>query len=305
MKSLFILLLASSYLLGFEYNLVPKKVTEDVYCFFGKLENITKQNAGDMVNTCYVQTKEGFVVIDSGPTFSYASQAFEQMQKIAKLPVKYVINTHDHDDHWLGNSFYKSKGALLIGPRTYEQNIAVGMQTRMEQSLGKELYGKTIIVKLDTVVEEKLSLKVGDKKFEIRQVENVAHTNGDLIVYELSTSALFAGDLVFNGRLTSLRDGSLLGSLKALEKIDAYKAKVVIGGHGYAYDANATASLKSYLTEIKTKVLDAMDNDIGMDEITKKVPMKAYKDFKLYDVLHARNVLDAYKELEMMEDEDE
>ncbi len=305
MKSIFILFLAPIFLLGFEYNLIPKKVTEDVYCFFGKLENINKQNAGNMVNTCFVQTKEGFVVIDSGPTFSYASAAYEAMQKIAKLPIKYVIVTHDHDDHWLGNSFYKSKNALLIGPKTYEQNIAKGMHTRMEKSLGKELYGETSIVKLDTVVEEELTLNVGDKKFEIRQLEDVAHTKGDLIIYESSTSALFAGDLVFNGRLTSLRDGSLLGSLEAIEKINAYNAKVVVGGHGYAYDRNATESLKSYLTEIKTKVLDAMDNDIGMEEITKKIPMLKYMNMGLYDVLHARNILDAYKELEMMEDEDE
>jgi len=76
------MLLTASLSYGFEYNLKPQKVAEDVYCFFGKLENINKQNAGNMVNTCFVQTKVGFVVIDSGPTFSYASQAYDEMQKI-------------------------------------------------------------------------------------------------------------------------------------------------------------------------------------------------------------------------------
>jgi glyoxylase-like metal-dependent hydrolase (beta-lactamase superfamily II) len=304
LKKIFIILLTLSFTYGFEYNLKPKKVTEGVYCFFGKLENINKQNAGNMVNSCFVQTKVGFVVIDSGPTFSYAAQAYEQMQHIAKLPVKYVINTHDHDDHWLGNSFYKSKGALLIGPRTYEENIVVGMETRIERILGKELYGKTKIVKLDTIVDNNFTMTLGKEKFEIQQIEDIAHTKGDLVVYVSSKQSLFVGDLVFSGRLTSLRDGPILGSLSALDKVDAYHAEHVIGGHGYATDANATKEFRSYLSEIKREVLKAIDDDVGMEEIVKKVSMPAYRKMKLYDVLHGRTVVDAYRELEMMDEEE-
>ena len=305
MRYILLLLVSLSLGYGFEYNLKPQKVVEGVYCFFGKLENITKKNAGDIANSCFVQTKEGFVVIDSGPTYAYADQAYAQMQKIAKLPVKYVIVTHDHDDHWQGNSFYKSKGALLIGPRTYEQNVVAGMQTRIGRILGKKLYGKTKIVKLDTVVDHHLTLNIGKENFEIKQLEKVAHTKGDLIVYLPHKKVLFAGDLVFNGRLTSLRDGSLLGSLDALKKIDAYHAKVIIGGHGYQTDSNATKSLKEYLTTIKDQVLKAQDNDIGMDKITQVVSMPEYKKMKLYDVLHKRTVSDAYLELEMIEEDEE
>ena len=304
MKIFISILLILSSVFGFEYNLKPKKITEDIYCFFGKLENINKQNAGNIVNSCFVHTKEGFVVIDSGPTYDYASQAYVQMQKIAKLPVKYVIVTHDHDDHWQGNSFYKSKGALLIGSRTYEQNVIAGMQTRMERILGKELYGKTKIVPLDTVVDDNLTLTLGESTFQIKQLTNIAHTKGDLIVYLKEQNVLFAGDLVFNERLTSLRDGSIIGSLEALKKIDAYHAKVIIGGHGSKVDANATVTLKRYLSQMKKEILEAQDNDIGMEEINKKVTMPNFAEMKLYNVLHKRNVLDAYKELEMMEDDE-
>ena len=305
MKFLLSLLLLSSLSDGFEYNLKPKKVVENVYCFFGKLENISKKNAGNMVNTCFVQTKEGFVVIDSGPTYAYAAQAYEQMQHIAKLPVKYVINTHDHDDHWLGNSFYKDKGALLIGPRTYEKNTLSGMETRMHSTLGDVLFAKTKIVKLDKIVDNNLTLHIAGDLFEISQPVKIAHTKGDLIVYFPRKKVVFTGDLLFNGRLTSLRDGSIIGSLNALEMIENYHADFIISGHGYDTGKNATKQFVSYLSEIKTKVLDALDNDIDMNEITKKVSMPAYKNMKLYDVLHARNVLDAYKELEMIEDDEE
>jgi len=304
MKHVVLILLMSLCLQAFEYNLVPKKLSENVYCFFGKPENISKENGGNMVNTCFVQTKEGFVLIDSGPTYNYASQAFVQMQKIAPLPVKYVINTHDHDDHWLGNSFYKSKGALLIGPETYEQNVLPGMSTRMEQSVGKEIYAGTKVVKLDKVVDEMLDITLGDTVFKIKQLVQQAHTKGDLVIYLPREKVLFAGDLVFNDRISSLRDGSLIGSLNALELIDSLHPEVIVGGHGYRTDSNATQVFKAYLTTMKKQILEAMDNDVSIDEISKKVNMPEFEKMKLYDVLHRRNVFDAYRELELY-DEDE
>jgi cyclase len=305
MKSIIALCLFLWTAQAYEYHLTPEKVSEDVHCFFGALENITKENGGNMVNTCFVQTKKGYVVIDSGPTYAYAEQAYAQMQKIQNLPVKYVIDTHDHDDHWLGNSFYKSKGALLIGPRTYEQNVVVGMETRMQRALGSEIYGKTKIVNLDTVVDHNLTLNVDGKIFKIQQLVAKAHTQGDLVVYLPDENVLFAGDLVFNGRVTSLRDGSIIGSLKALAKIDAMHPKVIIGGHGYKTDANATKELNAYLLEMKAEVLDALDNDVSMDEITQKVTMPKYENLKLYDVLHSRNVFESYRELEMYDEDEE
>lgn len=305
MKVFLIIVTTLSFVFGFEYNLKPVKVTENVYCFFGKLETISKENAGNMVNSCFVQTKEGFVVIDSGPTYDYAAQSYSQMQKIAKLPVKYVINTHMHDDHWLGNSFYKSKGALLIGPRTYEQNVVAGMQTRIGTILGKELFGKTRIVKLDTVVDNNLTISLGEKYFQIKQLEPIAHTKGDLIVYVPQSKALFAGDLLFSGRLTSLRDGSLLGSIDALNKIEEYHATYIIGGHGEKVSLEGEKAFKAYLLAIKNGVKKALDNDIGLEQVTKVLTLPVYKEWKLYDELHGRNILDAYRELELVDDDED
>jgi hypothetical protein len=90
-----------------------------------------------------------------------------------------------------------------------------------------------------------------------------------------------------------------------LAKIDALHPKVIIGGHGYKTDANATQALKAYLLEMKEEVLDALDNDISMQEITQKVTMPKYKKMKLYDVLHSRNVFEAYRELEMYDEDEE
>ncbi|RUM72106.1 MAG: hypothetical protein DSZ08_01740, partial [Sulfurovum sp.] len=71
---------------------------------------------------------------------------------------------------------------------------------------------------------------------------------------------------------------------------------------GYKTDSHATHTLQAYLTTMKKKILEAQDKDIGMENITKKVTMPKYKSEKLYDDLFKRTLVDAYKELEMMDE---
>ncbi|RUM74230.1 MAG: MBL fold metallo-hydrolase, partial [Sulfurovum sp.] len=79
MKSLGMLCLLTVYGMSFKYYLEPYTVTEGVDCFFGLYGDATENNGGRVVNTCYVESSEGYVVIDSGPTYQYAQQAYDAM----------------------------------------------------------------------------------------------------------------------------------------------------------------------------------------------------------------------------------
>ena len=105
--------------------------------------------------------------------------------------------------------------------------------------------------------------------------------------------------------MTSLRDGSLLGSIKALDKIEQYHAKYIIGGHGDNVTLEGEQAFKKYLLALKEGVQKALDDDIGLEQVAKAVALPVYKEWKLYNELHRRNVVDAYRELEMMDEEDE
>ena len=143
----------------FDYKLSPTKVSDNVWCFLGVLEGPNKENAGNMVNTCYVKTSDSFVVIDSGPSYQYAKQAYEQMSKVAKLPVKTVIITHEHDDHWLGNGYYKEKfNAEIIGPKYINEHYKDGDKTRMYRILPENAIKGTKIVKIDKTPDKTLKL---------------------------------------------------------------------------------------------------------------------------------------------------
>lgn len=298
------LLVASISMFGFDYKLEPKQVGQNIWCFFGKLEMPTKQNGGNMSNSCYIKTDKSFVLVDAGPTYKFAQQAYATMKKIADLPVSLVINTHDHDDHWLGSGFYKEKfNAKLIGTSTIDTNYAIGDKTRMFHLLSADAVEGTKIVKLDEQVQEIKTIISGGTKIMIMPIGTKAHSSEDLFVYLPDNKVLFAGDVVMNGRITSNRDGSVIGQLKALEMINKQGWEVLVPGHGFDTSKTATDEAVQYFTLLKKYVLEAVEEDVGAGEINKLVTMDEFKNHAMYGELNSRNVFDAYGELEFYEED--
>jgi len=255
-----------------------------------------------MSNNCYVKTNDGYVVVDTGPSYQFAKQAYAQMKKITDLPVKYVIDTHGHDDHWLGNNFYKQEfNATIVGPESINTDYKEGDKTRMYNILPKNAIDGTHIIKVDKVVKEPETLKVGDTEFQITPLKFKAHTVDDLFVYMPKEKVLFAGDLVMNGRITSNRDGSVMGQIKALDMMSKLDWKVLVAGHGYITGEKAMDESKLYFKLLKERILKAIDDGVDATEITAKVTLPEFKDKAMYDILNAHNVGFAYEELEMLE----
>ncbi len=305
MKIFVLLLLVFDFLYSseFDYKLEPKKVDENIWCFFGALEPPTKKNGGAMSNSCYIKTKDSYVVFDSGPSYIFAKQAYKKMSKIAKLPVKYVINSHFHDDHWLGNSYYKEEfNSTLIGPKTINDNFKDGDKTRMFRVLSKDAIKDTKIIKLDQTPTKTVTIKEGKEEFIITPLPYKAHTIKDLYLYIPKRGIIFSGDVVMNGRITSNRDGSVIGQLKALDELKSKSFKHLIPGHGLITNKSAADESIKYFTLLKDRVKKALEDDVDATEITKKVQLKEFKDKAMYDLLNARNVADAYVELEFLED---
>lgn len=290
-------------LLGFDYQLKPLKVANDIWCFIGKLEAPSAKNGGFMSNSCYIKTPTSYILIDSGATYAFAQQAYAAMSNIAKLPVEMVISTHAHDDHWLGNSFYKQQfNAKILGPSLINKEYNPHTQTRMMQMLPKTFLENTKIVGVDEEITSIKELHLGNKQIIIIPVGYKAHTSDDLFVYLPQEKVLFSGDLVMNGRITSNRDGSVIGSLKALEQIQQKQWDVLVPGHGTDTSKTAANEITNYFTQLKIQVLNAIKNDVMAADISKTVTLEEFKDKAMYEELNKRNVFDAYQELEFYEE---
>ncbi len=300
MKTLCSLLLATGSLFAFEYGLKPVKVTEGIYCYFGAAEAMNTTNNGNMVNSCFIDMGSEWLVVDTGPTYRYAEEAHREVNKIKPMKVGHAINTHVHDDHWLGNNYYTQQGATVMGSQ-YFADVIISEPTRMQSRITKEAWEQTVPTLPNEVIEGGQKLAIGNETLHVYMVEEKAHTLGDIYLYLPSKNTVFAGDLVFNDRVPSIRDGSITGWIEALEKMQAMNAAYIIGGHGADTSDNAAGITYDYLVALKTGIREVIDNGGGIADAVKKVTLDEFRSLGMYDEMHNNNVNLAYQMLEWEE----
>ncbi len=298
MKTLWALVLGITALGAFEYGLKPVRVTPEVYCYFGAPEVMDTRNNGNMVNSCFVDTGSHWLVIDSGPTYMYAKEALLHVKQIKPMDAAWVIDTHVHDDHWLGNGFYAAQGAEIIGSNYFTKVIHSNTTPRMARRISQEAYEHTVPTAPAHLLRQSTRFSYDQIEVEVVHVDHKAHTDGDLFVYIPKYQVLFAGDLVFNDRIPSLHDGDINGWIEALEQLRALHVKHIVGGHGTAYDANATNFTYNYLTQLRAEIRNAIEEGRSIDEAVNSVVMAPYQKFALYNIVHRKNVETAYRMLE-------
>ena len=295
-----------SSLFAFDYNLEPVKVNDSTWCFFGKKEAPSKENGGFMANSCYIDAKDSYVLIDSGTSYNFASQAYEAMKKIKDLKVSDIIITHEHDDHWMGNSFYKEKfNSKIYAPKSINENYDENSKPRIFEILDSKEMENTKIIKADVVISEDTKIEVGNKTINIIALPHKAHTSDDLMVFVDENKTMFTGDIIMNERITSNRDGSVVGTLKAIDLIKTYPWENLVAGHGVNTGKTALDHTEKYFTLLKTRVLDAIEDGQTASTISKVVTMDDFKDIAMFDELNSRNVFDAFTELEFYDEDDE
>ena len=116
---IFILFFLFSQLIISENKIKPldvKKIADGVYVHYGKHENIYEgSNIGDIGNLGFIIGDESIAVIDTGGSHQVGEALKLAIKKISRKPIKYVINTHVHQDHIFGNTAFLSKGVIIYG----------------------------------------------------------------------------------------------------------------------------------------------------------------------------------------------
>ncbi len=283
------------YLFGFDYHLKPYTISNGINCFFGLPSNISKDNGGNMINSCYIESNDGYIIIDSGPTYSYAQSTYEIMKKKKNLPVKYVINTSSDEVHILGNDFFKEQGAILIGPQNYEKHLIKNKKLLIADKISKDALLNTRLVPLDKYLDNDWSISLGDLKVDIRKIKN---DNEHLIVYIPSKKIVFAGDMIFNNRIVAFKNNrSILVWQKGLELLQSLSWEDIVSAHGYMTRRSALKNTQSYLSLLKSEVQSSILSDESREDAIRNIKLSAFSEDRLYNYWHHRNVASVYDEL--------
>lgn len=286
---------------------VPLDVTEvapGVYVHAGMHAEAARDNLGVIANVGFVVGGQCVAVIDTGGSMAAGVRLREAVRRVSALPICFVINTHMHPDHVLGNAAFanegESSGPAVVGHvklATALNQRQRGYLARLRQDLGDAAAGTRIVLPTMSVADS-AQLDLGGRILQLKAWPT-AHTDNDLTVFDPRTGTMWAGDLLFVERVPAL-DGSLRGWLKALTEIRLLAPTRIIAGHGLAGDdwRPALGRLEAYLTTLLDGTRAAIKARRTIVQAASDVGANERPRWLLFDDYHRRNVTAAYAELE-------
>lgn len=290
------ILSSSLYSADFDYRLKPEKIAEDTYVFIGKTEDFSRANGGNVVNTGFIVTSGGVVVIDSGPSKRYAQQMRAAIAKITQQPIVKVFNTHAHPDHFLGNAIYAD--AEIAASAETIKTIAVqgnAFSDNLYRMSGEWMAGTEAFAPSKTVAASIVT--VGDHALDVLIMKG--HTAGDLAIFDKTTSVLFTGDLVFFNRALTTPHADIDAWLATLTILEKLPFKTMVPGHGPVVNDNrALKQTRAHLLWLTATLNDAVARGADMTEVLATPIARPFSTLPLADSEFQRSVAHLYPKLE-------
>lgn len=276
------------------------EVAPGVHVYRAPYELVAPANQGAIANMTLIVGREAAAVVDTGNSRLAGAHMLAAVREVTDLPIRYVVNTHMHPDHTLGNAAFDGAGARFVAHHKMPRALSVRAETYLDQAnrlLGALAEGTRIVLP-DLLVQDRMELDLGDRKL-LLEAHPTAHTDNDLTVRDAATGTWILGDLLFVGHVPTL-DGSLRGWLALLDRLAAEPVPRVVPGHGPASVAwpESSRAERGYLARLADDVRALIARGGSMAEAPEVAALDQRGRWALYDEFNARNAIAAYHELE-------
>lgn len=289
--------------------LKPVKISPHAYVFQGKAGMADNTNAGFMSNAGFVVTRDGVVVFDTLGTPALGEAMVRAIRGVTRQPIRRVIVSHYHADHFYGLQAFKAAGAEIWaheqGRAYLVSDVAALRLAQRKESLKPWVNEQTRLLPADRWLSfadgKPIAFEMGGLHFRVVDSSG-AHAPDDIMLALDEDRLLFAGDLFFTGRLPFVGDADSRVWLGALERMLALSPAVVVPGHGdVSRDPRRDLDLtRSYLTFLRKVMGDAVAEMSSFDEAYARTDWSAYAG---YPAFAQANRLNAYGTFLLMERE--
>ncbi len=256
-------------------------------------------NQGFMSNAGFVVTKEGVVVFDALGTPALARQLIAEIRKRTPLPIRRVIVSHWHADHYYGLREFKAAGAEIwahAAARPVLGSAAAAERLAQRRAILAPWLGDDFQVAApDLWLSGDTDFSLGGLTFRVRHV-GPAHSPEDLALFVDNDGVLFSGDLVFKGRVPFVGEADSRAWLAALDRLLALKPRLMVPGHGAASRApqNDLALTRDYLIDLRAKMGRAVADFVPFDAAFAAADWSRWSALPAYAEAHRRNAYNTY-----------
>jgi cyclase len=190
--------------------------------------------------------------------------------RITDKSVKFLINTHWHQDHTGGNENFVKNGAIIIA----HENVRERLNAEQFVDFLNKTFEASPLNALPTITyKDSITFYFNEDKIDVYHLPN-AHTDGDSIIYFNKRNIIHTGDIYVNGRYPFIdhsSGGSIDGIITGIEKIISIidNETKIIPGHGLLSNLGELQDYLIMLKDIRQQVLTMVNNGATLNEIIK------------------------------------
>ncbi len=234
------------------YQMTAEEVAPGVYAVITPTRELPNPlNRGWNSNSAFVVTREGVLLIDSGSSQAIGESLRSVIAGVTTEPVRWIVNTHSHGDHWLGNAAFADSVETIYATAVVSRTIGSEWRTwvdRFNEMTGGAT-GESRLLAPSTNVDSRTTLELGGREVVLFPSRD-SHSPGDLIVWLPHERVLAAGDVVYSDRMPSTFDANVSNWIGMLDELVELDPAVVVPGHGVVTDIDGLRRLRELLAAL-------------------------------------------------------
>lgn len=283
-------------------------------------------------NVGIIDNGEETLIFDSFLSPSVAQELVDVVEKLGLSPIKYVVNSHSHNDHIRGNQVFSPDIKIISTTRTAElikEWEPINIEDEKEYAPQRLAYYDSLYNAYngDTTAREYLQILMWRPYYETlaeshkvvktrlpdvfvdnqqnydgpeRRVRIISrgqgHTESDLILYLPDDQILFTGDLVFNACHPYIPHGSIPDWKDWLNFMDSLNINVVVPGHGQLGSKEIITTMRGYILSIENLAAEMHSQGLTIENAEKIEIPDQYKDW-WFDRFFLSNLKFAYSKI--------
>jgi cyclase len=239
-------------------------------------------------NAVVLTTDEGVLVIDTRQHPRDGQDLIDRIRKITDKPIKWVINSHFHGDHHLGNPAFQKLGATFVAQvetaalmrKTWPKEIA------RRQSFFKHRGFDPAEAKLvlpDVTFDSRMTIHLGGREVDLMYFGPGQNPGDTFVLFPQARTLFTPGAFAKHSMANMTFTPSVQNWIALLDKV-AHMGNVdrILPAHGDVASRADVPELAAMLADEYATVKAAADRGVSVDEAVRTLALDQYKDWRNY-----------------------
>jgi quinoprotein relay system zinc metallohydrolase 1 len=278
------------------YSLKPVPVVPGVWMIAGRPEVITLENGGAIANITILDSADGAIIIDTGPSRRFGDELATVARDLTGKDIARVYITHFHPDHMFGSQGFAGK--TIAAPQGVIDGIKTAGNAFSDAMyyIARDWMRGTDVVVPGTVVNTGTE-DIGGRRLQLLSLSG--HTPSDLAIFDEKTGLLITGDLVFLDRAPTTPHATLSVWRESLGQLVQIPFSKLIPGHGPVEKTKrGIEQTRVWLDGIEEIIVSSFERGLDMTEAMKEPLPPSLSGLALARHEFERSVMHLYPALE-------